>query len=32
MTEEKKIVIADDSATARMIIMKCFEIAGFEKI
>lgn len=32
MTEEKIIVVADDSATARMIVKKCFEIAGFENI
>lgn len=27
----KKIVVADDSATARMIIKKCLEIAGFQE-
>lgn len=32
MSELKKIVVADDSATARMIIKKCFEIAGFDGI
>ena len=26
----KKIVVVDDSATARMIIKKCLEIAGFQ--